>query len=96
MTTKSYSVLLRELAKAYYNHQLVFDDYRARRREILHKIDASFNRRVIIDTGRYENDITRRSNQAQAGQNSESLRLGDTLTMPVLDVDVIGAIKNKM
>lgn len=92
MTAKSYSILLRELSKSHYNHQINFEDYRAKRREILNKVDSSFNRRSVVeisaidDTG--DNTIRNRSPEIN------NLRLGDTLTMPAINVS--DELKNKI
>ncbi len=96
MTAKSYSVLLRELSKSHYNHQINFEDYRAKRREILNKVDLSFNRCSAVETSPIDEtgDNTVR-NRSKGHENPENdLRLGDTLTMPAINIP--GELKSKI
>lgn len=43
MSNSSYSVMLRNLSKEYYQNHIGFDEYRAQRKMILDKIDDEFN-----------------------------------------------------
>ncbi len=45
MSELSYSAMLRELSKNYYQHHIGFDEYRAQRKSVLDKIDEEFNGR---------------------------------------------------
>lgn len=49
MSDSSYSEILRDLSRSYYNRSLSREDYRARRRQILDAIDQQYNG-VEIDT----------------------------------------------
>ncbi len=39
----SYATILQRLCKDYANHRIRFDEYRARRRAVLEKVDEQFN-----------------------------------------------------
>jgi len=43
MSDHTYSELLRELSKNYYQNHIGFTEYRAKRKEVLDLIDAEFN-----------------------------------------------------
>ncbi len=43
MTEISYSLLLRNLSDDHFRRQITFEEYRARRKQILDNIDAEFN-----------------------------------------------------
>lgn len=43
MADSSYSEILRDLSRSYYNRSISQDDYRARRRQILNAIDQQYN-----------------------------------------------------
>ncbi len=92
MTAKSYSILLRDLSKSHYNHQISFEDYRAKRREILNKVDRSFNLRSAVETSPIDDseDNTVRNRMSEIND----LRLGDTLTMPA--INIADELKNKI
>ncbi len=83
---KSFSALIKMLANDHYNHRISFTDYRAQRRDLLNRVDLAFNREPIPlgGEGSTEGNMT----------EAESLRLGDTLTMPVKGI--LDAIKNKI
>ncbi|MFL0799641.1 MAG: hypothetical protein K6L80_04260 [Agarilytica sp.] len=83
---KSFSALIKLLANDYYNHRISVTDYRAQRRDLLNRVDFEFNREPIPLQGTNLRD----DNVSEA----ESLRLGDTLTMPVKGI--LDAIKNKI
>lgn len=96
MTAKSYSILLKELSKSHYNHHINFEEYRAKRREILNKVDLSFNRRSVAVTSPIDEagDSTVRNKLAGHEKPENNLRLGDTLTMPAINIS--GELKNKI
>ncbi|MFL0802508.1 MAG: hypothetical protein K6L81_02240 [Agarilytica sp.] len=83
---KSFSALIKMLSNDYYNHRISFSDYRAQRRDLLNKIDFAFNQEPM------PSESTR--SDGFLASEAESLRLGDTLTMPVKGI--LDAIKNKI
>ncbi len=60
MQGKSYSSMLQELSRDYYNHRISFEEYREKRRQILEYIDQQFNGRnageVIGSCGPLDSD----------------------------------------
>ncbi len=78
---KSFSALIKMLSNDYYNHRISFSDYRAQRRDLLNKVDFAFNQEPM-------------PSESTSASEAESLRLGDTLTMPVKGI--LDAIKNKI
>ena len=49
MSDLSYSAMLRDLSKNYYQNHIGFEDYRAQRKSVLDKIDEEFNGRKTIE-----------------------------------------------
>lgn len=49
MTGTSFSAMLRNLSKEYYQSHIGFDEYRAQRKIILDKIDEEFNGRKSLE-----------------------------------------------
>lgn len=43
MSDSSYSEILRDLSRSYYNRSISLEDYRAQRRQILNAIDQQYN-----------------------------------------------------
>ncbi len=56
MSDLSYSAMLRDLSKNYYQNHIAFDDYRSQRKAILDKIDEEFNGRKQNETQSDKND----------------------------------------
>ena len=48
MSDLSYSAMLRELSKDYYQNHLGFEEYRSQRKTILIKIDEEFNGHKVL------------------------------------------------
>ena len=75
MQKQSFSTVLRELSKSYYNHYISFHEYRAQRRELLDKIDTYFNgAQVSSEMVKSESEIT-----------TQPFSLGDTSMFSVPD-----------
>ncbi len=64
MSDMSYSALIRELARQYYNQQLERNAYRQQRRELLERIDSEYNDQQMSDPELLEQSEERQTDQS--------------------------------
>lgn len=76
MQNRSYSFMLQELSKHYYQHQITFQDYRTQRREILNNIDSHYNHMDIQQKTNESANIA----PAQSSEHGSTINLGETMT----------------
>ncbi len=73
---KSFSAMLRDLSTDYYNHMVGFDEFRARRREILDQVDYHYNDQTSIET---ETDASEDITQPKSVGHTMSFKIGEKL-----------------